>query len=510
MPRLNVAVLALGTVTAVAATSQGCACGSSADAGTQCGADCNQACKEGLPLGLPGSYTSIAKAADGTIWVAGYNDALLQEGDSQLWGDLVVGKYDLGKQRVDWVTIDGLPARTDGTCADRSRDSWRRGESDSGDDVGLYTSIQVSADGHPMVSYYDATNKKLKFAVKQGDGWKIITLKEQANADVGRYSKMLLVGGKPVIAFLYVEPGGGGHTRSKVIVARANVEIPTEASNFTFEDAAVEEENPCAATTCAAGQTCVKTTAVCTPTVGGCTPADCGSGKACVTDTGKATCVAVKGNTQTYPDVFGDFISLAQGAGQLGMVVYDRPHGNLVALADQGGGKWSRTIVDGETGSRNDKTAIDTGDVGIAASLGIDSSGTWHVSYVNGLDESLRYITMTGGKPGKSEIIDDGTAVDGKGFPDGKHVVGDDSAIRAEGDVITVYYQDATVGTLRRASGTRSGGTHKWDLRTLQQAGKFGGFFPQLVPGEDKVANFWELTDHVAKSRVGDVSILAP
>lgn len=373
--------------------------------------------------------------------------------------------------------------------------------------------MQVSADGRPMVSYYDATNKKLKFAVlasAEDRSWKTITLKEQPGANVGRYSKMVMVGGKPVIAFLQIESGNGGKTRSKVIVARANIEVPQEASDFRFEDAAVEEENPCASTTCAGGQQCVKTTGVCTPTVGGCTPADCGAGKACVTEAGKATCVATKSNTQTYPDVFGDYISLAQSAGKLGMVVYDRPHGNLVALDEQGEGKWGRTIVDGETGSRKDKTAIDTGDVGVAASLAIDNSGTWHITYVSGLDETLRYITVTGGKPGKSEIIDDGSTVDGKAFPDGKHVIGDDSAVRAEGDVITVYYQDATIGTLRRAAGTKSGATHKWDLRTLQQPNKFGGYFPQIVPGEDKVANFWEQTDHAIKTRVGDVTILTP
>ncbi len=510
LPRLNAALLAIGTIGAVAATSQGCACGSEADSSpARCGPKCDQDCKEGLPLGLPGSYTSLAKASDGTIWVAGYNDAFLSEGDSQLWGDLVVGKYDLGKQRVDWKTIDGLPARPEGTCADRAADTWRNGESDSGDDVGLYTSLQVSADGHPMVSYYDATNKKLKFAIEK-DGWQIITIKEQANADIGRYSKMILVGGKPVIAFLQIEPGNGGKTRSKVVVARSNVETPTTTGDFRFEDATVEEDNPCAASICSNGQMCVKTTGVCSATVGGCTPADCGTGKACVTDAGKATCVAVKSATQTYPEVLGDFISLAQGGGQLGMVVYDRPHGNLIGLAEQGAGKWQRTILDGEIGSRKDKTAIDTGDVGIAASLTIDTSGTWHISYVNGLDETLRYLSVSGGKPGKSEIIDDGTTVDGKPLTEGKHLVGDDSVIRAEGDVITVYYQDATVRMLRRAAGAKNGATHKWDLRALPQPNKFGGYYPQIVPGEDKVSNFWEQTDHATKSRVGDVTIITP
>jgi hypothetical protein len=514
--RAKHAAIALASVTAVAATSQGCACGSEAsNSGTGCGKDCNQECKPELARGLPGSYTSIAKTSDNTIWVAGYNDALLSEGESSLYGDLVVGKYDLGKQAVDWKTVDGLPVRKDpATCPDSPVTSWRNGEGDSGDDVGQWSSLQVSTDGKPMVSYYDATNKALKYAVltdpNDGNTWKTIVVKAQPGADVGRYSKMQIVGGKPIIAFLQIESGNGGKTRSKVVVARGNIEVPLEPTDFRFEDAAVEEDNPCAATTCTGTDTCVKSTGVCTPTVGGCTPADCGTGNACVTVAGKATCSAVKGNTQTYPEVFGDYISLAQGAGQVGMVVYDRPRGNLIALAQTGEGQWTKTILDGETGSRTAKTAIDTGDVGIAASLAIDNAGTWHVSYVSGLDETLRYLTVSGGKPGKSEIIDDGSTADGKPFTDGKHLVGDDSAIRAEGDVITVYYQDATVGALRRAAGTASGSTHKWDLRTLQQPNRFGGYFPQIVPGEDKVANFWEQTDHMLKSRIGDVTILAP
>ncbi|MDB5217207.1 MAG: hypothetical protein JWO86_5134 [Myxococcaceae bacterium] len=510
------AAIALASVTAVAATSQGCACGSEAvNTGTGCGKDCNQECKPEQLRGMPGSYTSIAKTSDGTIWVAGYNEAFISEGESSLYGDLVVGKYDLGKQAVDWKTVDGLPVRSDpATCPDSPKTSWRNGEGDSGDDVGLWSSLQVSTDGHPMVSYYDATNKALKYAVltdpNDGNTWKTIALKAQPGADVGRYSKMLIVGGKPIIAFLQTEPGIGGKTRSKVIVARSNVEVPQDPSDFRFEDAAVEEDNPCASTTCTGTDVCVKSTGLCTPIASGCTPTPCAMGSSCVTVTGAATCVPVKGDLVTYPEVFGDYISLAQNAGQVGMVVYDRPRGNLIALTQAGEGQWTKSILDGETGSRSAMTAIDTGDVGIGASLAIDGGGTWHITYVSGLDETLRYLTATNGKPGKSEIIDDGSSVDGKSFADGKHLIGDDSTVRADGDVITVYYQDATDHTLRRAAGTASGSTHKWDLRTLQQPDRLGGYFPQIVPGEDKVANFWEQTDHALKSRAGDVTILAP
>jgi len=508
--RARGAALALGSIGVVAATSQGCACGSEAgEDSVACGADCMQECKAPLPLGRPGSYMSLAKAPDGSIWVAGYNEALVFEGDNELWGDLVVGRYDLGQQRVDWKTIDGLPARAEGTCADRPASSWRNGEEEAGDDVGLWTSIQVSPQGHPMVSYYDVTNKTLKFAVEDG-GWKTFTLFGAPNANVGRYSKMVLENGKPTIAFLLTEPGGGGKVRSKIIVARATVETPHQGSDFQFEDAAIEEANPCDATSCTGGgKACLKD-GTCAPTVSGCTPADCGQGKACVTQDNKATCVATAGTLETFPNVFGARLALAQNNGNLGIVAYDRPHGNLVALVSRGDKKWDRILVDGEAGSRKDNTAIDTGDVGIGASLAIDNAGTWHISYVSGLDETLRYVTFAGDKPGKPEIVDDGSSVDGKGFPDGKHVVGDDSAIRVEGDVVTIVYQDNTAGTLRRAVGTKSGATRKWDLRVLPQPGRFAGYFPAFVPGEDKVANFWETSDRAAKNFVGDVAIVTP
>lgn len=505
------AALGLGAITVVAATSEGCACGSEAESeDAKCGPKCDQECKGSLPQGLPGSYTSIAKAKDGAIWVAGYNDALLDQGDALLWGDLVVGKYDLGKQRVDWQTVDGVPTRDVGKdgCADFAPNTWRKGEKDSGDNVGLWTSIQVSDKGRPMVSYYDVTNHRLKFAYLDGSEWKNFVVKEIPNGDAGRYSKLLFVDGKPQVAFLAFEPGNMGKTRSKVILAKSREEEPSEGAQFDFEDVTVEEDNPCRANSCPGGSVCAKE-GVCLPSVSGCTPADCGMGKACATKDAKATCVSVASSIETYPNVFGAFISFAQNGPNRGIVVYDRPHGNLVALVNNGS-KWDRIIVDGETGDRAKKTAIDTGDTGVAASLSIDAGNVWHISYVNGIDETLRYITLTGGKPGKSQVIDDGTAVDGRPHADGKHIVGDDSFIRADGDIITVVYQDATQGTLRRAVGTTSGATKKWDLRVVAQPNRFAGFFPQLVPGEDKIANFWRETDRGAKSVTGDVSILAP
>lgn len=503
-------VAALVTTLAVASTSQGCACGDSEDPGTGCGADCNQECKTGMLKGQPGAYLSVAKAGpagDNAIWAAGYNDGSFSEGDSYLYGDLVVGKYDLGKQAVDWETVDGLPSRTDGTCPEYEPGGWRKGELDSGDNVGRWASIQVSNGGKPMVSYYDDTANRLKFAINDG-GWKTFVLKEAPKADIGRYSKMVLgADGKPVVMFMVVEPGNGGHSRSKVVVARAKVEEPHEAGDFTFEDAAVDEDSPCRADTCSGGEKCVKATGVCTKTVTGCTPADCGAGKACVMQDNKATCATLVSEIETYPRALGAYISLAVGPKGLGAVFYDGFHGNLVALSDAGGGKWTRTILDGETGLRSDKTARDTGDVGIAASLAIAPTGIWHVSYVNGIDETLRYITATDNKPGKSEVIDDGSSVDGKAFPDGKHLVGDDSAIRVDGDVVTVYYTDSSSLGVRKAVGTTQGGSRKWDLRTVPLQ-KTWVLFPAFVPGDSKALAFWRQTTRSNKTVEGDVIML--
>ncbi len=502
-------LLGLGSITAVASTSQGCACGSEEGGQTGCGADCNSPCQDGLPRGVVGSYLSVAKAKDNTIWVAAYNDAVLSDGDFRLYGDLVVGKYDLGKQAVDWKTADGLPPpRTDGTCTDNDPRGWRKGETESGDNVGLWTSLALGKDETPMVSYHDVTRSALKFAVLDGNAWRAHTIKHGASADYGRYSKTIVVDGKPVVAFLAMEPGNAGRMRSKVTIARATEELPKADSAWKFEDAAIIEDSPCRASTCKSNEACVKATGICQSKVAGCTPADCGTGKACVTIDKKSACSDIidQASVETYPNTFGAYISLAKGPQGLGMVVYDRTHGNLVALANVGGG-WQQTILDGETGSRKDKTAVDTGDVGAGASLFIDGAGTWHVTYVNGIDETLRYVQLAGGKPTKSEVVDDGLGLDGKPFPDGRHIVGDDSFVQVEpSGSISVFYQDATAGTLRSASGVAQGATRKWTSKLVAQPGKFAGFFPKGVDG--KIANFWRQTNRTTKEITGDVSIV--
>lgn len=534
--RRRAAALLVGSLGVVAATTQGCACGgnsNNASKGTGCGDDCNQPCGTPNALGLIGSYTSVAVAGDGTIWVAGYNDADVTNG--LLYGDLVVGKYDSGKQQVQWQTVDGLPpARTDGTCPPNDPSTWRHGETDPGPDVGLWTSIQLDANGNPMVSYYDATNAALKFASSPdgGNTWSSHTVMQAAKSDIGRYSKLLLVNGTPTIGFLVVEPGMNGWARSRVVLATASNANPQSASDWTFQDTVVDEQTPCRAEFCDDGQVCVQTTMQCQPTVTGCTPADCGASTAgigstpqsCVTIMGKATCENVMDDTyiDTYPDAAGDYVTMAQGPSGIGIVVYDRTRGNLVGVSSSNqAGQWTAQILDGQTGSNTDPMRVDTGDVGIGASLAITSEGDWHVSYVNGWTESLEYLDVPGGnltKPLSPEVVDNGTTQDGQPsgmpYPDGQHIIGDDSSVTVDADgAIRIVYQDATNGTLREATGTPgTGNSHTWTAKVLAQQGRFAGFFPHYVPQAQAIANWFRATDHTQSPPLvtGDVAFVAP
>ena len=132
---------------------------------------------------------------------------------------------------------------------------------------------------------------------------------------------------------------------------------------------------------------------------------------------------------------------------------------------------------------------MDTGDVGIGASLAIDTNGDWNISYVNGWTEALQYMSVPGGslsKPLAPEQVDDGlhdNGMSGTLYSDGQHIVGDDSSITVDSSGnVRVVYMDATAGTLHEAVGSpSSGGKHMWTVKAISQPSKFAGFFPHYV-----------------------------
>ena len=544
--RRNGALLALGSVVSFAATNQGCSCGGpgtttgtepTGDASTPpamdggqtimptpdgapppklCGPGCNQQCDPALPQGLVGAYTSIAEASDGTIWVAGYNDAAFNSNTmaDTLYGDLVVGKYNTTTSEVDWTTVDGLPPPLgEDVCPPADPTGWRGGIEDSGPDVGLWTSIVLDANGHPMVSYYDSTHQALKFAYSpDGTTWSNYAVFQTAAIDAGRYSKIVLINGNPVIAYLDIETGTNGYSRTKVSLAHATVANPTSASDWTIEDALVDETSPCRPQDCTSGQACVTSTMVCTAESSGC-DAGCSSGQACVNVSNVPTCEAIAqvSDIHPYPDAVGDYINISAVQNGIGLLVYDRIHGNLLGLTNASG-SWQVTILDGETGSRANGTAVDTGDDGVGASLFVATNGDWHVSYVDGITETLKYLYVPGGTLSNSltpQIVDDGSKVDGAAFADGIHIVGDDSNVRQNADgSVTITYMDATAGTLRLATGASSPGA--WTLHAVSQPNRFAGFFPHFVPGNSTVENWWRWADQTTTAISGNVAFVTP
>lgn len=508
----------VGTLALVASVNQGCGCGSESGEDLQkkfgCGAECNEACLPPLPVGEVGAYTSSAQAKDGTLWFAGYSDGFLSRENDYAYGDLVVGAWDPERQRIAWEAVDGVPARTDGSCPPADRSGWRNGETLPGDNVGLWTSIRLGKDGRPLVSYYDATHRALKFAAFDGTRWWVheVFAPADAKGDAGRYAKMVLLEDKPVIAFSVNQPGIEGYMRSKIVLAKADGPSPRAPSDWTFEDVNVDERAPCRAWVCNAGEVCASDTGRCAAPVTGCEPA-CGGGQACLDGEGGPACrpTLAESLVEAYPSAIGNYLSLALGPDGLGLVAYDRIRGNLVAMKREGGA-WSTHIVDGETGVR--PSARDTGDVGIGASLYIAPDGAWHVAYVDGIEETLIYRRLPDGRPGgERERVDDGFRMGANApvFTDGRHIVGDDSFVHADdAGNVTIAYQDATKGELRVARGVPETKGHTWTLSAVSQPERFAGFFPNLIPSSGAIANYWRRVDPETKGLVGDVAVVTP
>jgi hypothetical protein len=175
------------------------------------------------------------------------------------------------------------------------------------------------------------------------------------------------------------------------------------------------------------------------------------------------------------------------------------------SIASKSGGQWTSLLVDGEA-----TDGTDTGDMGIGASLFIDTNGDWHLSYVDGHSEGLSYAQVTQGSTVKlREVVDDGLGINGQKFADGLHLVGDDSNIWvAPGGEVHISYQDATAGKLRHAVGTPSGDTFTWSVTEISQDG-FAGAFSRLVEvnGQMLIANWWRAG---GTSVNGDVAVVSP
>ncbi len=487
------ALAALGFIAAVG-MAPGCSC-SSEDTVEATGCRARGDCSVVMP-GLVGAYTSVAVAPDGRVWVAGYLEGNWDPDYGISYGDLVVGAASATGE-VAWVVVDGTePSEVvDPEMYDPT--GFRNGKIESGDDVGLWTSIAVEAGGGLGVAYYDVTNHALKYAHFDGTRWTVSTVQSGATgSDYGTYAKLKFLGGKPVIAYHFIEAASAGIT-SGVRLATGN---DATGASWSFEDVAADPKTPCNALLCSSTQHCL-TTGACAAKKTGCDT--CGSGAECVDDgMGGATCaeVRLKSALITYPNEVGLYVSMGVGAdGVPRIAYYDRPHGNVV-VATKSGATWTNVVLDGADGKGND-----TGDMGIGLSLAVGDKDDLHLAYVDGLSESLVFRTVQGGTTALArELLDDGL-----GAKDGHHIVGDDANVFVTpGGELRVSYQDATTGDLVLAIGTGAPGNHEWTRQVVPQDGFAGHFSQQIVVnGDYRIANWWRVGNPLPK---GDVRFVSP
>ncbi|MBM4373639.1 MAG: hypothetical protein FJ095_01030 [Deltaproteobacteria bacterium] len=484
----------LGLVIAVG-SAPGCSCSAEETkteplTGCRARGDC-----EVVQPGLIGAYSSVAVAGDGSVWVAGYLEGNWDPDYGYSYGDLVVGRAN-DSAAVEWKVVDGTSPDEEVDPEVYDPQGFRGGKTDSGDDVGQWTSIALDATGAPGVAYYDATNRALKYAHATTDGWSVTTVQSGASgSDYGTYAKLAFLNGRPTIAYHFIEAGSGG------AVSGVRLATGSDAAGgaWSFEDVVADKKTPCKPALCGAGQQCL-VSGKCVAKKDGCD--SCGAGAECVDNgMGGQSCEPVRGASDlvTYPNEVGLYVSMVVGNdGAPRVAYYDRTRGDVL-LATKNGAAWTTLVVDGSDGTK------DTGDKGIGLSLASDDKGDLHLTYVDGLSESLVHRKVQGGTTlSPVEVVDNGL-----GANDGHHLVGDDSNLFVTpGGELRVSYQDATTGTLVLATGTLSGDKYDWKTQVIQQEGFAGFFSKQFVSkGAYRIANWWRVGNPLPK---GDVRFVAP
>lgn len=446
------------------------------------------------------------------VGISGYSPGWLDSGFA-FWpyGDLVYAEFTPGgNEVVTFSVIDGVAQPTDGNTWCNPQ-GYRGGvccfpdlpDCDAGDDVGYYSTITANqTTGDVYIAYVDFTTRgsyKLKLAHRAPGAttFAISNIDDGALVGTGGAyfpSITLLNGTTPVVAYGVREAASaqGNQPRGWIRIATANGANPGSSSDWTFDDASMADTTANVGCVegdglCAAGDRCF---AVGTSGRGECaTPTnDCtttcsgmfGTISVCV-DT---VCRNVKKGSDLV-DTVGVGIDLQPVGAGLALAYHDRgagfftgtacdvdahcgdtkqfcsgaidgdpmtrdgqcqiPNGNVWGKRFDGTTWAARFLIDGY--SRRDALV---GDAGQHVSLAVDAAGVWHLAYLDGTFDRIRYarVPAAATTPDQFAFVDDGTPgatrpadrLDGR-----RRLLGGDIAITVTpGGQLRVMYQDLT------------------------------------------------------------------
>jgi MYXO-CTERM domain-containing protein len=400
-------------------------------------------CSDDIPFGNVGQYSDLGLSSSSTAWVSAYNNR---------HGDLMIARWPESGPIPDseWEFVDGVP---DGPIALPDSDI-RGGIFEPGEDVGLYTSLAVSASDVVNVSYFDKTNASLKYATNVNGTWELHTVDKgtlQGDPElgyeiIGQYSSITVRSddGRPGIAYFAQIYEGASIMRTELRFAAAQTATPTSTSDwakFIVDEITVELEVP-------------------------------GAGEP---------------DPYIIPEGVGLFVHATRGPDQAPVLAYyDRVNGDLKLVRfDSVAGIFSPPVViDG---------AADT-DVGWYPSVTMDGSGVAHLSYLSATSDDLMYINDA---DLVAETVDDGYRIDGQtedGLPQPVfHFVGDDSGIVITTAGPVVVYQDATTHELLLAQKNAAG---NWEHQTIAGdedpfVGGYGFYASTEYDGTNVVISNW-------------------
>ncbi|HJL18294.1 MAG TPA: MYXO-CTERM sorting domain-containing protein [Sandaracinaceae bacterium LLY-WYZ-13_1] len=440
---------------------------------------CEVSCSEcmvqpALDSGTLATHLDMVVGEGGEVWISGYSPGSVN--DEMRYGDLVFGTWN--GSSVDWEIVDGAPSAP----ITNDPDGWRGGVSDPGDDVGRWTSM-VQLEGTFLITYYDRTNRALKLAAGGPGAWETHTIDEMG--DAGRYASLVLTdGGVPVVSYLRIMESADtpGTIVSSVMVATANLANPSGPTDWTLTEVNAAPMD-CRPELCPDGTTCLES-GTCVMESSDCSE-ECGADQVCFNTACEAALPSAY--VEDLPPAVGLYTSLAaMPGGGLALVYYDRSSGNIYGTAFDGSA-WSEPfLIDGY--------AIGdpfVGDSGMSANLAVDSSGVWHVAYVDGAEETLRYAQVqSDGTVLTREVVDDGSTDGMERHSDGRHIVGDDASIVAlEGGGVRVAYQDATSGNAVIA--VRPAGGGDWAISHFDSEGSTGYWVDQELLGTTSYLVTW-------------------